>query len=47
MSTTAFETDYDAKFGPRAYLNNYFQQYVDQTNHNVMQFIIKTTKMYP
>jgi hypothetical protein len=48
MSTeaTQYETDYNAKFGPRAYLNEYFQE-VDQTNHNVMQFIVETTEMYP
>lgn len=47
MSNTPvqYETDYQAKFGPIAYLNEYFQE-VDQTNHNVMQFIVETTKHY-
>jgi leucyl-tRNA synthetase len=47
MSTTVvqYETDYQGKFGPKAYLDEYFQE-VDQTNHNVMQFIVETTKTY-
>lgn len=43
--STEYESDYKSRFIPGDYLNQYFNV-VDQTNHNILKFIVDTTQEY-